>query len=312
MKYYRTYITTFETSSGLKVYAGKHESKYKDPREDPYYGSGNVIRRAVKKYGRDCIKSIDWFDHETKEEMVDAEIGLVSECKSEYGKGCVNIAKGGAGGYTLEFATDEQKADVAVKISIGWHSKPEEEKTALIEKRRVDTTNAHMNRTAEQKAEISDKISISAIKRFEVMSDADKLEYSHMLTVAHSNRSKENKDTAIANFIESMRNRTDEEKEATANKKRLTYQNKTDEEKAEFSARQRAASEKSHRKAPIWHDPLYSVLWQTWLELNRPTYRKFESYCRRNDITTLSLMSIVRHFNVRYNEKELKRATGEV
>lgn len=116
-KYFRTYIVEFSTSTGIKYYAGQRTSKYPDPKDDPYTGSGNVIRHAKKKYGPECIKSIQWFDHADKAEMNTAEVQLITECKAKHGSKCVNIA---GGGYTnpLEYATEEQKAEVAAKKSV--------------------------------------------------------------------------------------------------------------------------------------------------------------------------------------------------
>lgn len=116
-KYFRTYIVEFSTSTGVKYYAGQRTSKYQDPVDDPYTGSGKFIKRAVNKYGRDCINYIQWYNHADKAEMDQAEIALIAECKAKYGSKCVNIAGGGEGGNTLEYMTDEQKAEHSVKCS---------------------------------------------------------------------------------------------------------------------------------------------------------------------------------------------------
>lgn len=116
-KYYRTYIVEFKTSSGLKYYAGQRTSSYENPVDDPYTGSGRVITNAVKKYGKECIKSITWHEHGTKEEMNTAEVQLISECKQQYGSCCVNIHRGGEGGNPLEYATEEQKAEYSARNS---------------------------------------------------------------------------------------------------------------------------------------------------------------------------------------------------
>lgn len=104
MKYYRTYVTTFERSNGIFVYAGKHESYSLTPTSDPYYGSGMEIKRAVTKYGRDCIKSILWFEHTNENQMNISEKILIMMRKSIFGSRCVNRAGGGHGGNTMRFS----------------------------------------------------------------------------------------------------------------------------------------------------------------------------------------------------------------
>ncbi|ENB5601949.1 hypothetical protein ABH225_001158 [Shigella flexneri] len=95
--YYRLYITTFETSTGIKIYGGKHKSVYEDPSKDPYTGSGTFIRRAKRKYGPSCIKEIIWSKpFESKALMDEAEELLVDELSIL--ENCANLVKGGAGG----------------------------------------------------------------------------------------------------------------------------------------------------------------------------------------------------------------------
>lgn len=216
MKYYRTYITTFETSTGLKVYAGKRGSKYENPKDDPYTGSGKLIRNAVKKYGPDCIQSIQWFDHIDETEMNTAETELILECKAKYGSKCVNLAKGGEGGYTLEYATDERKAEASAKRG-----------AALKE--------------AFARPEVKAKKSVSA-------------------------------------------------KESWAD--------------PEVKAKRSATQKEAMRSSPVWHGDLYITLWETWLDLGKPRYGTFQTHCRRNGITDLSLLGLVNHFNERYTQEK--------
>lgn len=117
-KFYRTYITRFETNSGIKYYGGKHESSYRDPLHDPYYGSGLVLQRAVKKYGLNCIKSIVWNDHQSENDMNLSEIELISTLIEKYQTDCVNIAAGGTCGNTLRHASPEKIENYKRKLSL--------------------------------------------------------------------------------------------------------------------------------------------------------------------------------------------------
>lgn len=97
-KYFRLYTIIFETSSGLKIYGGKHHSKYDNPSDDPYLGSGNIIRSTIKKYGRSCVKKIQWSKcYGDGESLLEAEELLVDHLYLLYGKSCANIKKGGVG-----------------------------------------------------------------------------------------------------------------------------------------------------------------------------------------------------------------------
>lgn len=131
MKFYRTYITKFSRSNGEFVYGGKHVSEHQDASNDSYYGSGREVKAAVRKYGRKCIISIEWFEH-TKETYQQEEMKLIDMLKSEYGDMCTNRAKGGNGGYTMEYASDIQKLkhreNLSLAMSERWKCKHERKK----------------------------------------------------------------------------------------------------------------------------------------------------------------------------------------
>lgn len=299
MKYYRTYITTFETSTGLKVYAGKRESTYKDSKDDPYTGSGKVIKAAKRKYGLDCIKSIEWFDHETKEEMNNAEIDLIIECKNKHGDSCTNLAKGGTGGNALEFASDEKKAEFSHKLSsymTNYHKNlSEEEKNKLADKQRE----RHQSKTEEERKEFASKCRESWYN----MPDDKKAERNDKIREWYKNCSIEDKESMAKSISDSYKNRTEEQKAEYIDKLRDIrvdwHKNRTEEQKANTADKISI----SMRKSPVWHGDLYTTLWETWLDLGKPRYGTFQTHCRRNGITDLSLMGLVNHFNERYNEE---------
>lgn len=96
--YLRLYVSEFTTSNGRNVYGGKRHSSHPTSHTDLYYGSGTVIGRAVKKYGRECIICVNWSKtFETPELLKEAEELLIDELHDKY-ENCVNLVKGGAGG----------------------------------------------------------------------------------------------------------------------------------------------------------------------------------------------------------------------
>ena len=59
-----------------KVYIGKHQTI--DP-NDAYFGSGKLLKRAIKKYGRDAFTKTVLFVFHTEAEMNAKEKELVTE-----------------------------------------------------------------------------------------------------------------------------------------------------------------------------------------------------------------------------------------
>lgn len=74
MKYFLIYKITNLTNN--KVYIGKHETENKN---DDYFGSGKLIRKAIKKYGMNNFKKEILFECHSKEEMDQKEKEIVNE-----------------------------------------------------------------------------------------------------------------------------------------------------------------------------------------------------------------------------------------
>lgn len=108
MKFYRTYIFEYKTSSSTLYYGGKKISQHENPDDDPYTGSGIIISNAIRKYGPSCITNKTWFTHSSNKEMLKAEKQLIKDLKEKYGDKCTNIAGGGEGN-TWEYMTEEQR-----------------------------------------------------------------------------------------------------------------------------------------------------------------------------------------------------------
>lgn len=90
---YTIYRVTHRESG--KVYIGKHQTLNAD---DGYMGSGQLIRRAVKKHGVEAFKKEVLHIFETEEEMNAKEAELVTEefCNR---KDTYNLCVGGQGGF---------------------------------------------------------------------------------------------------------------------------------------------------------------------------------------------------------------------
>ena len=74
-----------------KFYIGKHQTENLD---DGYMGSGKLVKRAIKKYGKDKFKKEILFLCESEQEMDQKEKELV-----EVGSHTYNLCEGGKGGF---------------------------------------------------------------------------------------------------------------------------------------------------------------------------------------------------------------------
>lgn len=92
-KHYLVYKTTCLLNS--KIYIGKHQT---DNLDDGYLGSGNLLRRAIEKYGLENFKREILFECSSKEEMDAKEAELVNEEFLKH-KDVYNIKLGGQGGW---------------------------------------------------------------------------------------------------------------------------------------------------------------------------------------------------------------------
>lgn len=90
---YTIYQVTHKESG--KCYIGKHQTKDLD---DGYMGSGQLIRRAVKKYGSEAFDKEILHVFETEEKMNAKEAEMVTEdfCSRE---DTYNLCPGGQGGW---------------------------------------------------------------------------------------------------------------------------------------------------------------------------------------------------------------------
>jgi len=97
IKYHFLYKTTNLING--KYYYGMH-STYK--LDDGYLGSGKMLRYSIRKYGKEnfSIEIIEFFS--SREDLVDAEIKLITEEMIIDDDLCMNLKKGGMGGIISE------------------------------------------------------------------------------------------------------------------------------------------------------------------------------------------------------------------
>lgn len=127
-KYHYLYKTTNLINE--KYYYGMHSTQNLN---DEYLGSGLILRRAIRKYGKDNFKReiIKIFD--SREELVQGEIDLITdELLNE--DLCMNLKPGGSGGFTNEQQKiNAEKSNAKQKIlretNIEWVKKCSENKT---------------------------------------------------------------------------------------------------------------------------------------------------------------------------------------
>lgn len=93
MKYFLIYKITNLTNN--KIYIGKHITENKN---DDYFGSGKLIKKAIKKYGIENFKKEILLECSSKEEMDQKEKEFVDDVFVK-SKNTYNLKIGGDGGF---------------------------------------------------------------------------------------------------------------------------------------------------------------------------------------------------------------------
>lgn len=163
IKYYFLYKTTNLING--KYYYGMH-STYKI--DDGYLGSGKMLRYSIRKYGKEnFILDIIKFCN-SREELVDAEIMLITE-EVIFDNLCMNLKKGGMGGFTSEGVKNgRKKCDIILREKYGDDF------------RSIVAKNYHESLTESDKKGWIDKIKKSQIGMFR----------SHFINKKHTDESK--------------------------------------------------------------------------------------------------------------------------
>ena len=173
-KHYLVYKTTNLVNG--KIYIGKHET---DNLDDGYIGSGNLLKRAIEKYGEENFKREILFECSSREEMNAKEAELVNEDFLKR-KDVYNIKLGGEGGFDFINSSGinnsgdnagkggrrnsqmlkndgQHKKDFSAKISRGlrkvWNEHPEKfdnfiHSLSFLGKRHTEETKAKMREKA--------------------------------------------------------------------------------------------------------------------------------------------------------------------
>ena len=111
MVYYYTYKTTNLING--KFYIGKHQT---DDLNDDYMGSGNLLKRAIKKYGQKNFQTeiIEVYDTEWKMNVAE-KILVVPDIETNY-----NLNQGGNGGFSFINSNQflKEKAQIKAKEAV--------------------------------------------------------------------------------------------------------------------------------------------------------------------------------------------------
>lgn len=106
-----------------KTYIGKKQGEF----DKTYYGSGMILKRALKKYGKENFEVIVLSSYNSEDDLNNAEVTFI-----ETRNPCYNIARGGAGGDTLARADAEYKHEVIGKRAKGlknaWNNVSDEQR----------------------------------------------------------------------------------------------------------------------------------------------------------------------------------------
>lgn len=186
------YIYLTENLINNKRYIGQHKSTYFDL---CYYGSGVMLHKALKKYGKENfrISILEWCS--SKEELDAAEIFHIQQHNAILSNNYYNIAAGGHSGNCLAGKTEEEKQLIVDKWRKSMSERTEEEKQATIEK----TRKTFENKSLEEKHRISLKRSQGAVR-------------------ANAARSPEEEQARVNKIIATRNNRTAEQKRETSQK----------------------------------------------------------------------------------------------
>ena len=116
------YMTTNSIDSS--IYIGKKAL----PKFRPsYHGAGKYIKLMRDQYGDDIFTTVMLAEANSPEELNSLEKEYISKYKKKYGDSCINVANGGDGGNTFEYASDSDK-----KIFSETMTKINKERTNMI------------------------------------------------------------------------------------------------------------------------------------------------------------------------------------
>ena len=119
MKYYTVYKTTNKING--KTYIGKHKTENSD--NDSYMGSGKLIKRAFKKYGKENFKKEILFFLDNYQDMNDKEKEVIAEEDAVADPNSYNLKDGGEGGFDHINNDSEFQAKRSTNTKEQWQDK---------------------------------------------------------------------------------------------------------------------------------------------------------------------------------------------
>lgn len=155
------YIYLVTNTENGKRYIGKKYGNF----DANYLGSGVIIKQAIKKYGKEKFTVEILKECHNEDDLNISEIKIIEANCPEY-----NIAKGGSGGDTLKYATEEMKQKVIEKRSQGlkksWENSDRTERgRAISDAKKGKRFGGVKSHTEESKAKIRESNRISAKNR---------------------------------------------------------------------------------------------------------------------------------------------------
>lgn len=133
-KFHFTYKTTNLING--RYYLGMHSTNRID---DGYLGSGKRLYYELNKYGRDNFKFEILEQFDSREELVQAEINLITEHDLK-NPNCLNLKQGGSGGFSKE---DWEKGQKVVSALLKERWKDPEYREKMIRVRQEGVKRLH-------------------------------------------------------------------------------------------------------------------------------------------------------------------------
>lgn len=97
-----------------RLYIGKRKGEYCKN----YYGSGKILKLAIKQYGKNNFANIMIDTAESETELDNKEKYYIALYKQIFGDLLYNLASGGEGGDTLKYKSPEERQEFVDKMTI--------------------------------------------------------------------------------------------------------------------------------------------------------------------------------------------------
>ena len=152
-----------------KYYIGQHKT---DKINDKYMGSGSILRKLYRKYGKEHAEKTILGIVETQELCNCLEIHFISMFKELYGEQVINIRPGGNTEKYIQQDTDACRE----RALLAWKNLPEEAKirrAQRISKKLLGNINGHFRKNTKHSEEtkklISEKVKLSNERRIPIL-----------------------------------------------------------------------------------------------------------------------------------------------